>query len=167
MNPDVPFAYEVERQNAPADIAAPFLRIEDVEAKWRDLEQNAVATPFQTYEWLSCWQRHVGAARRSQPMIVLIFHRDGRLVALLPFSLNGWGPVQILSWLGASQSDYCAPVVSRDFILSFGPGEFERFWRNLVLALPLHPLRSTVIKLSRMPERFGGVRNPGSYSVCC
>ena len=146
--------------NMPEYTLAIHRRIEDVEAKWRDLEQNALSTPFQTYEWLSCWQRHVGAARRSQPLIVLIFDRDGRLVALLPFSLRGWGPVQILSWLGASLSDYNAPVMSRDFILSFGPGEFERFWRNLVLALPLHPLRSTVIKLSRMPERFGGVRNP-------
>ena len=29
------------------------------EPDWRRLEQNADCTPFQTFDWLSCWQRHI------------------------------------------------------------------------------------------------------------
>lgn len=35
--------------------------LQQIEDSWRDFEQRADCTPFQTFEWLSTWQRHVGA----------------------------------------------------------------------------------------------------------
>ena len=33
-----------------------------LEQEWRQFEQTADCTPFQTFDWLSIWQRHIGDA---------------------------------------------------------------------------------------------------------
>src|SRR4051794_40272662 len=54
-----------------------------VERDWRGFEQIAHCTPFQTFDWLSAWQRHVGAAKGVTPAIV-IARRGDQVLLLLP-----------------------------------------------------------------------------------
>ena len=43
-----------------------------IEQDWRRFEETADCTPFQTFDWLSAWQRHVGT-----PAIVVVRRGDG------------------------------------------------------------------------------------------
>ena len=42
-----------------------------IEREWREFEQRADATVFQTYEWLATYQRHIGARRGVRPAVVI------------------------------------------------------------------------------------------------
>ena len=42
-----------------------------IEQMWRAFEQTADCTPFQTFDWLSAWQRHVGTLAGVTPAIVI------------------------------------------------------------------------------------------------
>ena len=43
----------------------------DAEREWRAFEQTADCTVFQSYEWLSAWQRNIGARTGVVPAIVM------------------------------------------------------------------------------------------------
>src|SRR6516162_11081672 len=47
------------------------------EPLWRRLEQaGAAATPYQRFEWVAHWYRHVGRANGAVPLVVVGFDRD-------------------------------------------------------------------------------------------
>src|SRR5271155_3329881 len=42
-----------------------------VESEWRNFQKTAACTPFQTFEWLSAWQYHIGTREGFLPVIVV------------------------------------------------------------------------------------------------
>ena len=55
-----------------------------LEPEWTTFQRTAACTVFQTFEWLTKWQQHVGNLRGTRPAIVLgrdlhgaYFHLDG------------------------------------------------------------------------------------------
>ena len=66
-------------------------RLESVEAEWRRFEQNADCTPFQTFDWLQRWQRHIGTRQGVQPAIVVGTLADGQTIFILPFGIDRGG----------------------------------------------------------------------------
>src|SRR5271169_314259 len=46
-----------------------------VESEWRRFERIAEGTPFQTYEWLAAWYRHIGIRDSAVPAVVRPFRR--------------------------------------------------------------------------------------------
>jgi CelD/BcsL family acetyltransferase involved in cellulose biosynthesis len=73
--------------------------------EWRDLHEAAAdATPFQSWEWVSTFWRHLG---RGTPNLLAIREGDD-LVGLAPLVVTGFRglPVRRLTFLGAPLSDY-------------------------------------------------------------
>src|SRR5437773_5746730 len=70
-----------------ADRGAVTLSVHDdlagVEQVWRNFQETADCTPFQTFDWLSAWQRHIGAPSGVTPAIV-IGRRGDEILFLLP-----------------------------------------------------------------------------------
>src|SRR3954451_20250826 len=59
------------------------------EPVWRGLEQSAAfCTPYQRFDLLSAWQRHVGAREGVKPFIVIASDRDGESLLLLPLGVK-------------------------------------------------------------------------------
>src|SRR6476646_8393405 len=85
-----------------------------VEADWRRFEQTADCTPFQTFDWLSAWQRHVGAARGITPAVV-IARQGEEMFLLLPLGIQRRGIARCLVFLGDVLCDYNAPLLAPDF----------------------------------------------------
>jgi CelD/BcsL family acetyltransferase involved in cellulose biosynthesis len=81
--------------------------LEAVETEWRSLWQSDPnATPFQSPEWLIPWIRHLWGGGKLR---ILMVRERGRLIALAPFFLWGFGndpQIIRLSFLGAGISDY-------------------------------------------------------------
>ena len=131
--------------------------LEALEAEWRAFAQHADATVFQTFEWLSTWQRHVGARNGTKPAIVVGRDAQGAMLFLLPLAVDG----RRLKWLGAKLCDYNAPMLARDFADRVGPERFRQIWADVVrLVRSYPPLRFDVADLEQMPEIVGEQRNP-------
>src|SRR5689334_14511019 len=57
-----------------------------VEHAWRAFEATAALTAFQSFDWLACWQRHIGSRRGTRPAVVLGRDIDGELQFILPLA---------------------------------------------------------------------------------
>jgi CelD/BcsL family acetyltransferase involved in cellulose biosynthesis len=60
-----------------------------VAAESRVFERDADGTVFQIYEWLACWQCHIGALQQVRPAVVL--GHDAALLFLLPLAVRPTG----------------------------------------------------------------------------
>ncbi len=131
-----------------------------LERDWREFERHAECTVFQTFDWLSTWQRHIGASEGIQPGIVVGRHPDGSILFLLPLATRS-GVIRRLTWLGSELCDYNAPLLAADFRRHIAPGEFGALWPHITTRLQQHALlRHDLVELVKMPEMVGSLPNP-------
>lgn len=135
-----------------------------VEAEWRGFEQSSDGTPFQTFEWLSAWHRHIGVRNGVVPVIVVGRFGDGRLASILPLAVEPGPSLRRLCWLGQDLCDYNAPLLARDFSQRVTPAAFVAFWRALRGRMQSDPqLRHDWIEFEKMPQTIGGQLNPFAH----
>ncbi len=131
------------------------------EAQWRSFEQVADCTPFQSYDWLVRWYRHIGQRNRVRPIIAVAAFADEQPAFLLPLGLAPSRLGRRLGWLGDDLNDYNAPILGREFSQRVTADQFLTAWRQLLERLQREPLlRHHWIELERMPQRIGGQINP-------
>src|SRR5437667_5237325 len=82
-----------------------------VEQTWRQFEQCADCTVFQTFDWLAAWQRHIGLQENVAPAIVVGRQPSGEILFLLPLAVVP-GAVRRLTFLGCGLCDYNAPLLA-------------------------------------------------------
>src|SRR5262245_35392492 len=100
-----------------------------IEQDWRRFEQTADCTPFQTFDWLSAWQRHVGAQTGVTPALV-IARRGDQILLLLPLGIHRRGMARRLAFLGDVLCDYNAPLIAPDFSAQ-APEGFPSLWQDI------------------------------------
>src|SRR4051794_10478533 len=81
------------------------------EADWRALQSPMGCSVFQTYEWLSAWQRHVGARNGVTPCIVIGRDASDSALFILPLAIQATGVARQLTWLGSELCDYNMPLL--------------------------------------------------------
>ena len=135
-----------------------------IEKDWRAFEPRADGGGFQSFDWLSAWQRHIGARLGVMPAIVTVRDASGAILCLLPLSICAAGSARELIWLGSDLCDYNAPVLARGFSEHFDRARFLMLWRDIVRLLQSHPsLGFDLIHLTKMPETVGAQHNPMRY----
>lgn len=130
--------------------------IEPLKAVWQALERSSDCTPFQTYAWLSAWQRHIGTKQGVKPSIVVGWDSEGGALFILPLGIEAGLLCKKLAWLGGDLCDYQGPLLSRDFPRHVSATQFPGLWADIRDILPTHH----IVQLSRMPERIGQQANP-------
>jgi CelD/BcsL family acetyltransferase involved in cellulose biosynthesis len=134
--------------------------IDAVEEEWRRLEASADCTVFQSFDWLSCWHRHIGRRLKVRPAIVVGRRAGGEPLFLMPLAIMS-GIVRRLTWLGSDLCDYNAPLLAMDFCDQVAPAEFSELWTEICRQLQRRPQhRYDLIELTKMPERVGAQANP-------
>lgn len=134
--------------------------LDTVEAEWRAFEQTADCTVFQSFDWLSTWQRHIGQRENVTPLIVIGRHAGGKPLFLIPLALVP-GLVRWLTFLGSDLCDYNAPLLARDFSDRVSPTRFRELWAEvcrLLQNVPQH--RHDLVALTKMPKLVGAQANP-------
>jgi CelD/BcsL family acetyltransferase involved in cellulose biosynthesis len=129
-----------------------------LEPEWREFERSAACTPFQTYDWLSNWQRCVGAKAGVRPAIVTA-RQHGRLLFILPLAAHAVGPVRQVTFLGHKLCDYNAPLLAPNFSARVSDMQFSRLWKAAV-ALLGRQFEYNLLLLDKMPEMIGQQPNP-------
>lgn len=130
--------------------------MEPLKAVWQALERTGDGTPFQTFAWLSAWQRHIGTRQGVKPAIVVGWDSEGGALFIFPFGIERGLICNRLVWLGGEISDYHGPLLSGDFARLVSPAQFGTLWNDIRELLPTHHM----VALSRMPERVGTQANP-------
>ncbi|MBX3447246.1 MAG: GNAT family N-acetyltransferase [Parvibaculaceae bacterium] len=130
--------------------------IEPLKAVWQALEREGDATPFQSFTWLSAWQRHIGTAQRVKPAIVVGWDSEGGALFILPLGIAQGVVINTLVWLGEGLCDYQGPLLAKDLCRHVTASQFPALWETIREMLPSHQ----IVTLSRMPERIGGQANP-------
>ncbi len=132
-----------------------------VENAWRGFQQDADCTAFQSFEWLSTWQRHIGARNGVTPCIVVVRDRNDATVMILPLAVRRAGLARELVWLGSELCDYNAPLLARDSGTRLDAAKFESLWRGALALVQRNPrVRFDLIRLDKMPETVRGQQNP-------
>src|SRR5579871_6834027 len=131
-----------------------------IEEDWRDFEQSADGTVFQTFAWQSCWLRHVGQPTGVQPLIAVVRASDGRILMLAPLAIAG-RPFRQLVWSAGDLSDYNAPLLAADFAQTVSRKDFRALWAALLGFFRRdRRFRFDLIVLDKMPETVGKQANP-------
>jgi CelD/BcsL family acetyltransferase involved in cellulose biosynthesis len=132
-----------------------------VEAEWRSFERAADCTAFQTFDWLSAWQRHIGARQGVRPVIVVGRFDDDGIAFILPLGVERRYLARRLCWLAQDLCDYNGPLLARDFAGRVTPETFLAAWHELQLQTRCEPLlRFDWIEFEKMPETIGAQINP-------
>ena len=131
-----------------------------LEQDWRDFERRADGTVFQSFDWLSTWQRHIGTLTGARPAIVV--GRDaGGILFMLPLATRAVGFARELTWLGSDLCDYNAPLLAQGFAERFDCAGFTTLWAGITSCLQGSARhRYDVVNLTKMPAMVGGQPNP-------
>jgi CelD/BcsL family acetyltransferase involved in cellulose biosynthesis len=160
-HPTLPRWSDASHQNAQDLALAVYKSLTAVETEWRRFEAVAECTPFQTYEWLAAWQRHVGLCEGVVPAIAVGRFADGKTAIIAPLAVTPRHSFRRLCWFGQDLCDYNAPLFARDFSQRVTPDGFLAFWRELRAQLQSDPdLRHDWIDFEKMPETVGAQINP-------
>jgi CelD/BcsL family acetyltransferase involved in cellulose biosynthesis len=81
------------------------------EPLWRKLEEaGAFASPYQRFEWIAHWYRHVGRPNGATPMIVVGFDRDDEPQLILPLIREQRYRIRVAAFSGGSHSNLNMPI---------------------------------------------------------
>ena len=123
------------------------------EPSWRALERDdAWATPYQRFDLLAAWQRHVGTREGIAPYIVVGFDVASRPLLLLPLGRKRVGPFTIAGFLGSKHASFNVALWRRDVLPTLGVDEV----RGVLAQLP----RVDLLALCSQPLRWAGIANP-------
>jgi CelD/BcsL family acetyltransferase involved in cellulose biosynthesis len=132
-----------------------------VERDWRAFEKVADGTVFQSFDWLSTWQRCIGSVEGASPVIVIGRDSRGEMLFLMPLTIERSGFTRRLSWLGTVLCDYNGPLLAPDFEKRFSATEFQAIWHDVLLRLRSHPALSfDVVAFDKMQRTVGPQANP-------
>ena len=132
-----------------------------LEETWRAFENEADGTVFQTFDWLSRWQRHIGSLGGTVPAVVTGRDADGDLLFLLPLAVERRRFARRLTWLGTDLCDYNGPLLGRRFAERFGAAGFAELWPEILRLLRTDPrLHFDYVDLPKMLDTVGAQPNP-------
>ena len=119
------------------------------ETIWRSLEDRQhFSTPYQRFDFLSCWHRKIGEREGLQPFIVIAFDAERRPLLLLPLVLRREHGVRTASFMGGKHATFNMALWNRDFAADATEADLDALMSALrerseadVLAFNQQPLR--------------------------
>ena len=134
--------------------------IDDIAAAepvWRGLEiGGAIATPYQRFDFIAPWQRHVGCRQGVRPFLVVGSDARGTPLFLLPLGRTRHGPLDVLGFLGGKHANFNVALWRRDVAAAL-----DRDAMETILAMVREAGRGAdLLMLTNQPLRWDGVANP-------
>jgi len=131
--------------------------MEAAEPIWRTLEQpEQFSTPYQRFDFLKAWQRHVGAAEGLEPFIVVASDAEQRPLLLLPLGLRQRFGVRVASFLGGKHPTFNMPLWRRDVAQTADAADLAA----LIAGLRARPDGADVLALCQQPLCWRDLANP-------
>jgi CelD/BcsL family acetyltransferase involved in cellulose biosynthesis len=146
----LPCAGRVARIEAFDDLAV-------AEPFWRALERDdAWATPYQRFDLLAAWHRHVGAKEGIVPFIVIGFDTAGQPLFLWPFGRKRMGPITLAGFLGSKHASFNIGLWRRDLATAVSEADI----RSLLARIGAGRDPVDLLALYSQPLTWAGIANP-------
>ena len=122
---------------------------------WQALEQTGVlSTPYQAFDFLRLWHRHIGATEGVSPFIVVGYDAANAPLFLLPFGRRAMlGGVRVLEFLGGKHANFNMGLWRRDLAAQIDA-------LDLQAVLAQFAGQADLAILTNQPMSFAGVANP-------
>lgn len=128
---------------------------EAAEKVWRSFEPNALSTPYQRYDWLEAWYRHIGGQSKLEPLVVVARDDLGRVSLLWPLVVRTVGTARIAMWPGGKFSNYNLGLYAPDLVPAIDEECLHRVMRDLSRDADIDGLA-----LRNQPQHWRGIENP-------
>jgi CelD/BcsL family acetyltransferase involved in cellulose biosynthesis len=126
------------------------------EPVWRRLEESGrFSTPYQRFDLLGAWQRHVGEREGVTPFIVVARDREDQALLLLPLGVTPGNGARVASFLGGKHATFNMALWHRDFAAGATKADLDA----LIDGVNAHGA-ADVLALSQQPQRWVDVANP-------
>lgn len=130
--------------------------LREAEPIWRSLEVSQFSTPYQRFDFLSAWQRHVGTGEQLQPGIVVAFDAQRQPLLLLPLAIGTESGVRVARFMGGKHTTFNMALWQREFAASAMRTDLDA----LVQGIGALPARIDVLALTQQPRRWRNQQNP-------
>jgi CelD/BcsL family acetyltransferase involved in cellulose biosynthesis len=139
-----------QARQQPIDLSAIFSECKSTQSRAIRYAQ----TPYQRFDLLTAWQRHVGSPAGIMPFIVAGFDGAGEPILLWPFGHTRKGGLSIVRYLGSKHSNFNLGLWRRDLLATITAADLNGIFdqvaaRSVDLAL-----------LSSQPLSWDGSANP-------
>jgi CelD/BcsL family acetyltransferase involved in cellulose biosynthesis len=126
------------------------------EGIWRGLESAQTSfTPYQRFDFLGAWQRHVGEREGLVPFIVIGYDAERRPLLLLPLTLRHAYGARCASFMGGKHSTFNMALIDRDLAASATSADLD----GLIAAISQRS-EVDVLALHQQPLRWRELPNP-------
>jgi CelD/BcsL family acetyltransferase involved in cellulose biosynthesis len=134
-----------------------FDNFSDAEAAWRRLEgKEAVYSPYQRFDWVSLWHRHVSQHRGTLPLLVTGFDALGEPLFLWPFARDRLGPLNVAFYFG----DKHATINMALWRCDFAAGLNASGLRSILDRVAQEKTGVDLLMLFNQPASWNGIDNP-------
>ena len=129
----------------------------DAEPAWRQLEgTSGVYSPYQRFDWVALWHRHVSQHRGTSPFLVAGFDTFGEPLFLWPFARDKLGPLNVAIYFGDKHATINMALWRRDFAASLGATDL----RAILARVAQEKTGVDLLVLFNQPVRWNGIDNP-------
>src|SRR5476651_452811 len=120
------------------------------EPHWRALERaDNLATPYQNYDFLEPWQRHVGVESGVSPFIVVGFNAGGTPLFLWPLGLRKFGGLRLVEFLGGKHANFNMALWRSDAAATVSINDLRTVLQRIAE-------RADIVKLTNQPQTWAG-----------
>lgn len=130
--------------------------LREAEPIWRDLEVSQFSTPYQRFDFLSAWQRHVGTGERLLPGIIVARDAQRQLLLLLPLAIGRESGVRVARFMGGKHTTFNMALWQREFAVSATRADLDA----LVQGVSELSAGIDVLAFTRQPRRWRDLQNP-------
>lgn len=124
------------------------------EPHWRALERgNSLATPYQDFDFLNSWHRHVGAGAGITPFIVVAFNASGTPLFVWPLGRRTFARRHVVEFLGGSHANFNMAVWHRDAVAKIAAADLRAVLDRL-------SGQADILRLTNQPLTWAGTTNP-------
>ena len=121
---------------------------------WRALKRDSsLATPYQNFDFLHLWHRHIGAAEGVTPFIVIGFNAEGAPLFVWPFGRRRRAGLWVLEFLGGKHANFNMGLWRRDALTHVGEVDLRSILDGLAD-------RADLVMLANQPMTWAGIANP-------
>ena len=122
---------------------------------WQALQQTAtLMTPYQAFDFLDLWQRHIGAGEGVEPFIVIAFDVADTALFLLPLGRRRMAAgLRTIEFLGGKHSNFNMGLWRADGLATLTADELHHVFAHLAG-------EADMVSLGNQPLMWAGRDNP-------
>ena len=125
-----------------------------LERQWLNLEKDSFNYAFQSFKWFKNWFEIYRFQNNKFFLNIVVVEHKSQVVAIFPFEVEKKYNLKILKWAGDQVSDFCAPIIKKDFFIE------KKIFLEIFNKSVEEIKNIDIIDLRRQPRFIDNLQNP-------